>query len=135
MPDWITVRIPDGHRTASERAPFDPETTNALVRAARSIRRGPSRLGLVPRDSIYVILLEFEQDWRLYVGRTGLTPEERFLKHKAGTRAAGRVERRGVGLLPALYKHLNPLDRSAAEVAEVQLAEALRTTGVRVYQG
>jgi len=38
-------------------------------------------------------------------------------------------------LLPALYKHLNPLDREPAELAEVELAVALRTTGLTVHQG
>ena len=40
----------------------------------------------------------------------------------------------GVGLLPALYKHLNPLAYEPATRAEVALAEALRGAGIRVKQ-
>src|SRR5256886_13210852 len=36
----------------------------------------------------------------VYVGMTGLTPEERFAKHKAGIRANRYVQRFGLRLLP-----------------------------------
>lgn len=36
----------------------------------------------------------------VYVGMTGLTPEERFANHKAGTKAASLVKRYGLSLLP-----------------------------------
>jgi hypothetical protein len=36
----------------------------------------------------------------VYVGCTGLTPEERFAKHKAGIRASRYVQRFGMRLLP-----------------------------------
>ena len=36
----------------------------------------------------------------VYVGMTGLTPEERFANHKAGTKAASVVKRYGLRLLP-----------------------------------
>ncbi len=110
--------------------------TDALVRAARSVRPPPSRAGVKPRSSVYVVLLEYAPaEYRLYVGSTGLTPDERYLKHKAGHRASRRVTRFGIGLLPALYRHLNPLDAEPVELVEVELAEALRTTGIRVHQG
>ena len=44
----------------------------------------------------------------LYVGLTGLKPEERFANHKAGIKAAAVVKRYGVRLLPELFTHLNP---------------------------
>lgn len=35
MPEWITLRTPqEGRRVATSRAPFDPVTTDALVREA-----------------------------------------------------------------------------------------------------
>jgi len=34
---------------------------------------------------------------------TGLTPEERFANHKAGTKAAAVVKRYGLRLLPELH--------------------------------
>ena len=132
MPAWITVRTPGDGRVATSRAPFNPETTDALVRAARRVRREPSA---EPHFSIYVALLELAaDDYGLYVGMTGLTPEERFRNHKAGHKASKWVRKYGVGLLPALYRHLNPLSYEHATLAEVALAEALRGTGVRVWQ-
>jgi hypothetical protein len=81
---------------------------------------------------VYVVLLEYEQDqFGLYVGMTGLTPEERFLNHKAGNKASKDVRRFGLGLLPALYRHLNPLDWEPARTAEVELTEALRELACR----
>lgn len=135
MPDWITVRTPgDGGRVTTQQAPFDPATTDALVRAARTIRRGPARASARPR-SIYVILLELaEGKHGLYVGMTGRTPEERYCQHKRGYKASHWARRYGVGLLPALYRHLNPLDWDSATRAEVDLANALRGTGIFVKQ-
>ncbi len=133
MPDWITVRTPGDGRIATSRAPFDAVTTDALVRAARGVRREAS---VDPRFSIYVVLLEFApDDYGLYVGLTGLTPDERYSNHKAGRKASKWVRRYGIGLLPVLYRHLNPLSYEHAAVAEVALAEALRGTGIRVHQG
>jgi hypothetical protein len=106
------------------------------VRAARTVRPRPPRDGVKPRSSVYVVLLEYvPAEYRLYVGSTGLTPDVRYANHKAGHRASRRVTRFGIGLLPALYRHLNPLDAESAELVEVELAEALRTTGMRVHQG
>src|SRR6185295_17806951 len=135
MPEWIAVRTPneDGH-VATSRAPFDPATTDVLVRAARRVRRPPQR-SVRSHHSIYVVLLEFDiEDYGLYVGSTGLSPDERFLKHKADHKASRWVRRYGIGLLPALYRHLNPLDWEPAIKAEVDLAEALARTGIRVKQ-
>jgi hypothetical protein len=132
MPDWITVRTPGDGRLTTFRAPFDPVTTDALVRAARGVRREASA---DPHSSVYVALLEFAADhYGLYVGMTGLTPDERYLNHKAGHKASRWVRSYGVGLLPALYRHLNPLSHEHAAIAEVALAKALRGTGTRVHQ-
>ena len=54
----------------------------------------------------------------VYVGMTGLTPEERFANHKAGTKAAWIVKRYGLRLLPELYQHLNPMPHEAAAQAD-----------------
>ena len=45
----------------------------------------------------------------LYVGMTGLRPEERFWNHKNGEKAARVVTRFGLRLLPELFAHLNPM--------------------------
>lgn len=135
MPDWIAVQAhAEGHE-ATIRAPFDPATTDALVRAARRVRPGASRGAEHAHHSIYVVLLELAGgDYGLYVGRTGRNPEERFRNHKAGRKASKWVRKYGIGLLPALYRHLTPISYQDAAVAEVALAEALRGTGIFVRQ-
>ena len=71
----------------------------------------------------------------VYVGMTGLTPEERFANHKAGNKAAYVVKRYGLHLLPELYAHLNPMPFAAAIQMEVDLAEDLRRAGYMVTGG
>jgi len=71
----------------------------------------------------------------VYVGMTGLRPEERFAKHKAGIRANAFVQRYGVRLLPKLYAYANPMPYEAAREMEVELAIALRAQGFAVWQG
>lgn len=71
----------------------------------------------------------------VYVGMTGLTPEERFANHQAGIKGAYVVRRYGVRLLPELYEHLNPMPFEAAAVMEVDLAEDLRRAGYTVTGG
>ena len=71
----------------------------------------------------------------VYVGMTGLTPEERFANHKAGNKAAAVVKRYGLRLLPELYAHLNPMPFEAAAQMERDLAEDLRRAGYTVTGG
>ena len=71
----------------------------------------------------------------VYVGMTGLAPEERFANHKAGTKAAWVVKRYGLRLLPELYAHLNPMHYEAAAEMEKDLAEDLRRAGCTVTGG
>jgi hypothetical protein len=71
----------------------------------------------------------------VYVGMTGLTPEERFANHKAGVKAASVVNRYGLRLLPELYEHLNPMPFDAAVQMEMDLAQDLRRAGYTVTGG
>jgi len=71
----------------------------------------------------------------LYVGMTGLAPEERFANHKSGVKAASVVTRYGVRLLPELFEHLNPMPFDAAAQMEKELAEDLRAQGYTVTGG
>jgi predicted GIY-YIG superfamily endonuclease len=71
----------------------------------------------------------------VYVGMTGLRPEERFSNHKAGIKAAYVVKRYGLRLLPAFYQHLNPMPYEAAAQMERDLAEDLRRAGYTVTGG
>ena len=70
----------------------------------------------------------------VYVGCTGLTPEKRFAKHKAGIQANSYVQRYGLRLLPALYAYANPMPYDAARDMEVELAIALQEQGYAVWQ-
>ena len=71
----------------------------------------------------------------VYVGMTGLTPEERFANHKAGIKDAPLVKRYGIRLLPELYAHLNPMPFEAAVQMEQDLAEDLRRARYAVTGG
>ncbi len=71
----------------------------------------------------------------VYVGMTGLTPQERFANHKQGIKSASVVKRYGVRLLPELYAHLNPMPFGAAVQMEQDLAEDLRRAGYTVTGG
>ena len=71
----------------------------------------------------------------LYVGMTGLAPEQRFDNHKAGLKAARVVQRFGLKLLPELYECFNPMPFEAACQMERELAEDLRSQGYTVAGG
>jgi hypothetical protein len=70
----------------------------------------------------------------VYVGMTGLTPEERLRNHKKGHKANSYVHRYGVKLLPHLYERYNPMTYRDAVVREELLAEHLRRLGFAVWQ-
>jgi hypothetical protein len=71
----------------------------------------------------------------VYVGMTGLLPEERFWNHKNGEKAARLVTRYGIKLLPELFAHLNPMPFEAAAQMEKDLAADLRAQGYTVLGG
>ncbi len=96
------------------------ELDPAVLNSARFRRANPNRDILKPC---------------VYVGMTGLTPEERFARHKAGIQANPYVHRFGVRLLPALYAYANPMPYAAARDMEVELAIALQEKGYAVWQG
>jgi hypothetical protein len=70
----------------------------------------------------------------LYVGMTGLTPELRFARHKAGVKANRYVLQYGLRLLPELYAYANPMPYAAARDMEVEMALGLRAEGYAVWQ-
>lgn len=117
-------------------------------RTYRQLRAG-SEAGL--HHFVYVVLLDPkaarhrkvlaanpERDPRkpcVYVGMTGLQPEERFANHKNGMKAAWIVKRYGIRLLPELFQWLNPMPFEAAVQMEQDLAEDLRRQGYTVTGG
>ncbi|MFT4266539.1 MAG: hypothetical protein QM586_04840 [Xenophilus sp.] len=104
-----------------------------------------------PRHHVYVVELDdrvwssarFRQanpGWRpgrpfVYVGMTGLDPDLRFDRHKAGIQACRFVMLHGLRLLPELYEHHNPMRYEDARTMEVALGIRLRALGYGVWQG
>jgi hypothetical protein len=70
----------------------------------------------------------------VYVGMTGLDPDLRFDKHKAGIQSNRYVFEFGLRLLPELYDMYNPMPYDGAREMEVELAIALRESGYGVWQ-
>ena len=70
----------------------------------------------------------------VYVGMTGLDPDIRFDKHKAGIQANRYVQRFGLRLLPDIYEAYNPMTYDDARAMEVELAIDLRSGGYGVWQ-
>lgn len=70
----------------------------------------------------------------VYVGMTGLDPDIRFDKHKAGIQSNRFVREYGLRLLPELYEVYNPMPYEGAREMEVELAIGLREAGYGVWQ-
>ena len=70
----------------------------------------------------------------VYVGMTGLDPDLRCDKHKAGIQSNRSVLVFGSRLLPKLYEVYNPMPYDGARDMEVELAIALREAGYGVWQ-
>jgi hypothetical protein len=70
----------------------------------------------------------------VYVGMTGLDPDVRFDKHKAGIQHNVYVLKYGLRLLPQIYERYNPMPYKAAQDMEIELGIALRARGYGVWQ-
>lgn len=70
----------------------------------------------------------------VYVGMTGLDPDVRFDKHKAGIQSNRYVKEFGLRLLPDLYEAYNPMSYDEARDKEVDLGIDLREAGFGVWQ-
>ena len=71
----------------------------------------------------------------VYVGMTGLDPDTRFDRHKAGIQANALVQRYGLRLMPELVDDLKqPMSYEDARYMEVDVAIRLRESGYGVWQ-
>jgi len=70
----------------------------------------------------------------VYVGMTGLNPDLRFDKHKAGIQASRYVTQYGLRLLPDLYEGFNPMSYDEAVDKEIEVGIDLRSAGFGVWQ-
>ena len=109
-----------------------------------------SRRGRKFHYGVYVVLLDdavwnearfrrANPDYRwlkpcVYVGMTGIDPDLRFDRHKAGVQSNRYVRAYGLRLLPALYEVYNPMPYEGAREMEVELAIGLREAGHGVWQ-
>ena len=111
-----------------------------MARAARAALtlRATTRGVRGAAHHVYVVLLRDPgrpEPFGLYVGQTARDPDLRLDQHKAGYKASGAVRRFGVGLLPALVEHLNPMRQWEALELEAALAETFRDAGVPWVEG
>ena len=65
---------------------------------------------------------------------TGLDPDLRFDKHKAGIQSNAYVRKYGLRLLPDLYEGFNPMRYDEAVAREIELGIDLRSAGFGVWQ-
>ena len=70
----------------------------------------------------------------VYVGMTGLDPDVRFDKHKAGIQANTYVRKYGLRLWPDLYEAYNPMNYEEALDREIELGISLREAGFGIWQ-
>ena len=70
----------------------------------------------------------------VYVGMTGLNPDVRFDKHKAGIQSNRFVKQYGLRLLPDLYEGFNPMAYDEAVEREIEIGIDLRSAGFGVWQ-
>lgn len=71
----------------------------------------------------------------VYVGMTGLDPDTRFDKHKAGIKANIYAKNYGLRLMPELVEDLKqPMSYEDARYLEVDVAIKLRERGFGVWQ-
>jgi hypothetical protein len=70
----------------------------------------------------------------VYVGMTGIDPDVRFDKHKAGIQSNRFVRDHGLRLLPELYALYGTLSYDEARALEVELAIDFREGGYGVWQ-
>ncbi|MEY3446920.1 MAG: hypothetical protein RIR45_1675 [Pseudomonadota bacterium] len=70
----------------------------------------------------------------VYVGMTGLDPDVRFDKHKAGIQANSYAQKYGLRLLPDLYDAFNPMGYQDAVDKEIEVGIDLRSAGFAVWQ-
>jgi hypothetical protein len=119
IPDWLPMRYIDWLPAAYE-----------IAHEFRSSAKGQS--------NIYLVLLDFSdqgESYGVYVGMSKYRPAQRFDQHKAGIRAAGSVLKRGIEVLTGPTMHLQYIKRNEALRIEAQLAESLKSAGLRVRGG
>ena len=123
--------------------------------AARSIQKPRIAYPEWECSIVYVALLEGvprDPPFSLYVGYASgqatepdaagrypciwrIADARRYRDHKRDHKdGKGWVRHWGIGLIPSLYEHLNPMSDRVRRIVEPSLADALRSTGAAVHQ-
>lgn len=87
--------------------------------------------------NVYLVLLRNEErdEFGVYVGMTGHTPEERYKQHKTGYKSSRAVKQYGVELIRPHFDHLEHIHYDEAARIEQEVAENLRDAGYWVEGG
>jgi hypothetical protein len=141
QPRAATGRLRAAKARTAKPKPRKPATPGATPRRA-SPRKQHYHVYVVELDDAVWNSVRFRKanpDYQLgkqfvYVGMTGLDPDVRFDKHKAGIQSNNYVLRFGLRLLPGLYAMYNPMPYEGARDMEVELGIALREAGYGVWQ-
>ena len=136
--------------SATPLAVVEPTREQVAVCAALAAVRPAEWVGKRCHHSVYVVLLSptvrknrhfAAKNPRMrpgmpcvYVGLTGLTPDERFANHRDGHKSARFAGSKGVRLVPELYERFNPMPFAVGAAFEPYLAGALRRAGYGVWQ-
>ena len=139
-----------GTRKITADEPLEPSRTSGVEAAFFALCAGLSpRSWSRGRHSIYAIELD-PAVWKhrafrdrnpggavggcLYIGVTGLTPEERFARHRRGTQSGRFVQTHGLRLRLDLVEGFSRLPYRIAACMEPKLAAWLRAQGFAVWQ-
>ena len=117
--DYAAAMIRDHASTATALRTVAERAQPAVLAEPRFLRSNPGYLTGKPC---------------VYVGMTGLDPDVRFDKHKAGIQHNRYVLRYGLRLLPDLYEGFNPMRYAEAAAREVEIGIDLRANGWGVWQ-
>jgi len=136
-------RAVSGRQRVAPHPPTGTPTAQGSTRRASVSRKQHHHVYVIELDDAVWNIARFRRanpDYRLgqpfvYVGMTGLDPDLRFDKHKAGIQSNSYARRFGLRLLPSLYAMYNPMPYEAAREMEVELGIALRDAGYGVWQG
>jgi hypothetical protein len=141
----------EARRIAAELAPL-VDDTNSLIRGKRQGDRQPpghwlSGIEAAARGhrarnpgsrTVYLLLLhspERDSPFGVYVGKTGLTAEQRLANHQRGHKTKPYITRYLVRLLTPFFEHLRDISEEDAIQIERSLAADLRDEGYWVKGG
>ena len=119
----------------------------ALSRRERLVReyrdKGWTVTNPEPRNTHYVYIVELkipsessgDDEIAFYVGQTGMTPEQRFERHRQGILSNRQVQQYGVRLRQDLIDNAGPMTHLESLRLERQLYGRLQSKGYRVWGG